>query len=327
MKMIFLSYRKISYAIISTFFIIINILLFYSIIRLPELKESSITALSSTVKSYRTLYADTDGNGKKDTIDISIDEGKKEYLLEITNDNHKKFSLPYGSKYKTVGPYLTWWPLLITIADINTDNIPEIITQASKSANSLPLYIFRWNGKTYETVFAGTYNGIYISDIGDDMIPEITAEDGSVGKKLLTFSWLGNSYKKADITLKTGLKGYDKIENVIKYMSNPFGQKNSYGDIINSSFTKEWIQNSKNMDYIKTFSSNIVSMQLQDYIGQSLMTDKKDKVSELWKIRYMIFRRYDSQLKVENCIAEIETKIEDSKTGDFKINSIKFSKE
>ncbi|HBM80778.1 MAG TPA: hypothetical protein DD426_08070, partial [Clostridiaceae bacterium] len=63
MKMIFLSYRKISYAIISTFFIIINILLFYSIIRLPELKESSITALSSTVKSYRTLYADTDGNG------------------------------------------------------------------------------------------------------------------------------------------------------------------------------------------------------------------------------------------------------------------------
>jgi archaellum component FlaF (FlaF/FlaG flagellin family) len=82
-----------SIIILTSFFVLTLGILYYSSVRLFNRKTPTIFTTSSTVKSYKTIHIDTNGNGKKDTMNINIDYNKKEYSIEIINDNGKRYSL------------------------------------------------------------------------------------------------------------------------------------------------------------------------------------------------------------------------------------------
>lgn len=327
MKILYIPYRRLNYFILASFLFIVAASLFYSGIILTSKSASAILTMSSTVKNYMTLNVDADGNGKKDIINIEIDENKREYKIEITNDSNKKFILAADSKTGTLGPCLSWWPLQITVADINMDRIPEIITQVAKSTNKFPLYIFRWNGKEYAKILSGDWEGISIADISGDGVPEVISEEriAESGEVYTVYSWIVNSYNKIDCRVNTIARGYDKIQTVTKIIGTPFAEKLLNPKDLEQYFTMEWLDNAKNIDYLKNFSKDIVGLQLQDYLGEDIKLDnnKNEKIS-IWKLRYLAFRRFGTVVRAENYVAEIETEKVNSSEIIYKINSIKF---
>ena len=325
MKILFLSYKRLSYLILMSFFTLTAIILFYSVTRLIYGKSSTIFAMSSTVNTYKTLQVDVNGDGKKEIINIEVDEQKKEYKIEILNDGKKKFSLTPDPKIGTIGPYTPWWPLQITIADINMDKVPEIITQVAKTGGS-PSYIFRWNGKSYERILSGFWEGICLIDVTGDRIPEVIIEERipNFEYKYTIYSWIVSSYNKIDFKLDIEVRGYDKIKRLIGLLNSPFEQKYlSSDEFLKTNFTDEWLKKSNNLEYLNNFSKNIVGIQLQDYIGEEMKwgSDALPK-SARFNLRYIAFRKFGTEIKSENYIAEIETERIDN--YNYKIKSIIF---
>lgn len=327
MKIMFVPYRHLSLLILCSFLVIVTSIVLYSGIMMVQKKGPTIFTMSSTIRTYKSLNLDTDGNGRKDTINIEINEERKEYRIEIINDNNKKFILMSEPKVQTIGPYLPWWPLQITVADINMDKIPEIITQVSKSNYTHPLYIFRWNGKEYVKILSGTFEGISIADITGDGVPEVISEEKlqGTGELYTVHSWFVNSYNRIDYKIDTSVRGYDKIQAIIKLIDTPFEEKFNASENLGQYFTEDWLNNIKNIEYLNSFCKEIVGIQLQDYIGEDLKWDGKEyPLLSRWKLRYIVFRKFGSSIKAENYIAEIETMRVDPSSKNYKIKSIKF---
>jgi len=325
--LLFISYRKLSHIILSSFLIMMVVILYYSVSRVIERKIPTIFTMSSTIRAYKSISLDTNGNNKKDTINISIDESRKEYRIEVVNDDGKKFLLTPDSKDQTIGPYVPWWPLKITAADINMDNIPEIITQLSCTAHASPSHIFRWDGRKYTRVLSGSWDGISLLDVNGDRVPEIVTEERvpGTGEVYTVYSWIVNSYNKINISFDSLSRGYDKIKYIIRLINSPFEEKFPYEKYLRLYFTDDWLSDPKNIQSLNNFSRDVVGIQLQDYIGEEPKWDNKYiSKSAIWKLRYVVFRRFGTEVKVENYEAEIETE----RTGDsnlsYKIKSMKF---
>lgn len=320
MKMIFLPYKKMIYFILIPVFIIIFCAFFYSISRLVLKKTQTIVTMSSSIKNYKILQVDTDGNEKKDTITIDIDEKNKEYKIEILNDENKKFLLFPNNELNIKAFYTQWWPLKITIADINKDNIPEIIIQLSRSTQAVSLYIFRWDGKKYTAFLSGSYEGIILEDLTQDKIPEIILEENIPGKgeKYNIFTWKQNCFSSINNYSYTAIKGYDKIKAIIKILSSPYEEEFYSKNYLKYYFSDKWIQSEKNIDSLKAFTNNIIGIQLEDYICDSI----KDKNLYLWKLRYVVFRKYGTNIKIENYLINVETQL--STKNEYKISNFEF---
>lgn len=322
----FISYRKLSYFILFAFFTSMCIVLYYSVYRLIKLEDHSIFANSSTISTFRSLSIDTDGNGKKDTINISIDGSRKEYKIEIISDDNKKYILMPDPKVNISGPYVAWWPLRITVADINMDNTPEIITQLSKTTQGSASYIFRWNGKGYVELLSGQWNGISLIDVNRDNVPEVITEERieGTGDVYSLYTWKANSYSKINFEPGEISRGYDKIKYLTQILNSPLEGKAFPIKQLNQYFTEEWISNVKNIEYLSSFSKGIVGMQLQDYISEELESKSNSPGSVRWKLRYIVFRKFGSEVKAENYRAEIETEKSQNANSTYKIKNIKF---
>lgn len=324
MKILFFAYKKFSSLIVFSFFIIILTVICISALRLLVVPDTIFT-MSSTIKTYKTINIDTDGNGRKDIIDINIDEAKKEYIVSITNDRGKKFMLPSDSK-ESIGPYVPYWPLKITIADINIDKIPEIIIQVSDTTHDFPLNIFRWNGKKYSNVLSGNYDGIAIADLTGDRVPDIIVEKTipGTGEVYSTFTWMAGSYRKINTDMKSSVRGYDNIQTVIKFLSSPFEKEFASSDVFRRCFSEEWQKDAKNMEYLNNFSKDIVGIQLKDYIGEEVKYDNGKDRADSWRLRYIVFRKFGSEVKLENYTAQIITEKSTKPPFDYRIKDITF---
>lgn len=317
----FISYRKLSHYILISFLTMILFALSYSIFRVPLIEESYVFAGSSIVSTYKSIFTDTNGNGKKDTINISIDKYKKEYIAEVINDDGKKYYLSPHSKLQSIGPYVSWCPLQITIADINMDRIPEIIMQIPKVGQPASFYIFRWNKDRYSNVLSGEWSGIYLMDVNGDRVPEIVTEgkcDGS-GLILTVYSWIVKSYNKISIKLDNISRGYDRIEALMKLLSSPFDGKIPSDRFLNLYFTDDWIKKPHNLQYLNNFSRDIVGLQLQDYVGE----ETANEITR-WKLRYIVFRKFDTEIRVENYTVDVITQKTGGSDNSYKIKDIKF---
>lgn len=326
--MMFISYKKLNYIILSSFLVIVILVLTYSATQLSITKQSdTIFTMSSTVKTYKTLSVDTDGNGWKDTVTVKIDDEKKEYIIEVTSDCNKKYMIEPASDSDGLGSFVQWWPLQITVADINMDKTPEIITQVSKSSDNSPLYIFRWDGRGYKCILSGSFEGLTIADVTGDGIPEVITEERipGTGESYAVYQWGFNSYVRINYKLDTSIGGYDKISAVVKLLGTPFDEKLPSDKYMKNYFTDNWIRDTKNRQYLETFAKDIVGMQLQDYISEESGKKTGDKVkSYVWKLRYLVFRKYNTNIRAENYTAVIELEHIANLNGEYRINSIKF---
>ncbi|KPU46053.1 hypothetical protein OXPF_05340 [Oxobacter pfennigii] len=323
----FISYRRLSYFILLTFFCLMISFFYDSVLRLSESKSPTIFTMSSIIDTYRSISIDTNGNGKKDIINIYIDNKKKEYSIEILNDDGTRHNISKSPEAKTFGHYISWWPLKVTVADINIDNMPEIIFQLSEANDSNLSYIFRWDGRRYSNVLSGSFMGIYLLDVNKDSIPEVVTEEKASGREdaYSAYTWSAENYSKVNTDLDIIPRGYDKVKVLIDMLNTSYDDKTYDLEVLRTCFTDDWLNNSKNILYLKSFAKDILSIQLQDYIGEDKVPDVKNNPKAVrWELRLIVFRKSGAEIKVENYIAEIETQVSISSGNTHKIDTIKF---
>ncbi|MBC2580833.1 hypothetical protein [Clostridium sp. DJ247] len=284
---------------------------------------------SNTFKLIETIEKDTTGDGVNDKIKILADEKNQGYIVDITQHNGKTYALKSSRKnFNYISPYATFMKLNIIIADVNSDNIPEIVTWGSLTHEN-DIHIFQWDGFKYKTIFYGFYSGFYFKDITGDKVPELVIDNrlyGS-GDESIYFQWQKDKYKKIYYDLVAG-RGFDKIKDLIGFISNPgtndyvFEHPESLNDI----FTEEWINNKSNINYLKEIKSKVLSIQLLDYVDEKIKWSAGENASAIednWRIKVLIFKIDGVKVYPQEKIMEIQTKLTDGKKEEYKINNIK----
>lgn len=323
MNLFYFSYRKLSLIILLSFFTLLCASLFYSSVRFTTEYTPAMFTFSNVIRSYRTVSIDTNGNGKKDLLEIGINPADNQYTIDIKNDDGAKYFMIPDREEKITCTYYSSWPLQVTISDINKDKIPEIIAQTPKNEHEANISIFRWNGKEYAKIFQGSWTGISLYDVNNDSRPEIAASEGSkgYGYSFHIYSWDGNSYKRTDDKIGQQDIGYDRINEINCIMGLQYHEESFNEDFLSCCFTDSALKDGKSIKALKDFIKNSSSIQMQDYISEEVNGRKKsDPPVSLWKIRYIAYKKVHDKLSVKNYVAEIEmVRI----NGNYRIDKIK----
>lgn len=111
----------------------------------------------NTMGSTQTTRADINNDGKFDTVLVKADEKTGKYSVDISCSDGNGYSLEADPSVKTLGYYTNWWPMNVSIHDINGDNKAEVVLQASDGKNPI-LHIFSYRDNKMERIAAGKYS-------------------------------------------------------------------------------------------------------------------------------------------------------------------------
>lgn len=279
-------------------------------------------------KLIRIVEADTTGNGIKDKIEILADEKNEGYIVDIVQHNGKKYRLRSNNKYYNyIATYAPFLKLNILFADVNSDKIPEIITWGSLSHEN-NIYIYQWNGKDYKIIFNGFYWGFSFKDITGDKIPELVINNRITGTgfERIYFQWQKNKYRKIYYEMDAG-RGFDNIKDVLTILNSSETSDNSFHpEFLKETFTMEWINNMDNIQYIKHLKSQILSIQLLEYLDEKLEWNPKISdipLSDKWRIKVLIFKLNGTKIVPQEKILEVTTKQIEIGVNQYKINEFR----
>ncbi|HEY8890204.1 MAG TPA: hypothetical protein VIM70_08090 [Clostridium sp.] len=302
------------------------ILLLIIIIIASNPKQAYATSLPESYKLIEVIEKDTTGDKINDKIKILADEKNQGYVVEIVQYNGNTYRLkPNTKNYGFIAPYTPFWKLNMIVADVNNDNIPEIITWGSMTHEN-DIYFYQWNGSEYKIIFSGFYSGFIFKDITGDKIPEVVIDNSLYGSgdEQIYYQWQKNQYKKIYYDLEAGM-GFDKIKILLSMLNSVPPQDLNSTDL-DDIFTKEWIDNKRNIGFLNQLKSNILSTQLIEYIDDSLKYDTKitdNPIEITWRIKVLIFKKNGTIIFPEEKIIELKTKIINIEEKDYKIDDIK----
>ncbi|WP_291636138.1 hypothetical protein, partial [Clostridium sp.] len=210
----------------------------------------------------------------------------------------------------------------------NNDNIPEIITWGSMTHEN-DIYFYQWNGSEYKIIFSGFYSGFIFKDITGDKIPEIVIDNSlyGSGNEQIYYQWQKNQYKRIYYDLDAGM-GYDKIKTLLSMLNSVPPEEFSSTEIkyLDDIFTKEWIADKRNIEFLNQLKSNILSSQIIEYIDDNLKYDTKvtdNPIEITWRIKVLIFKINGTTVFPEEKIFEVKTKLVNIEEKDYKIDDIK----
>ncbi|QCX32547.1 VCBS repeat-containing protein [Caloramator sp. E03] len=170
--------------------IILSILIIGAILLISYKTRQTLNTIDTT-KS--TIYADINNDGKNDSIIINTDKKTGKYIVDVISSDGNGYSLEPDATIKSLGYYSSWWPLKITILDINNDKDSEIILQSSDEKGPI-IHIFKCiNGKA-ERLASGRY-----SIFGTIKSPEDNANIivlGNVKNSSVDFKFLTTKFGK-----------------------------------------------------------------------------------------------------------------------------------
>ncbi|MCX7883612.1 MAG: hypothetical protein N2448_01045 [Caloramator sp.] len=134
--------------------IILVILIIAAVLLISYKTRQTLNTINPT---KNTIYADINNDGKNDSIIINVDEKTGEYIVDVISSDGNGYSLEADSTIKSLGYYSNYWPLKVSILDINNDKNSEIILQSSDKKGPI-LHIFKClNGKS-EKLASGRYS-------------------------------------------------------------------------------------------------------------------------------------------------------------------------
>lgn len=296
---------------------------------LTDFHKVNANVSSNTLKLIGTIEKDTTGDGVKDKVKILADEKNQGYIVEITQHNGKTYTLKSGNKnYNYLAPYASFMKLNIIMADVNGDNMPEIVTWGSLTHKN-DIHIFQWDGFEYKIIFYGFYSGYYFKDITGDKVPELVIENRiyGTGYESIYFQWQKNKYKKIYYELDAG-RGFDNIKGLISFINNPGINDYVYEhpETLNDMFTEEWINNKSNINYLKQIKSKVLSIQLLEYLDEKIKWSEGHNafaVEDNWRLKVLVFEINGSKVYPKEMIMEVQTKLTNVNKGEYKINDIK----
>jgi hypothetical protein len=309
---------------------LITVLIFMIIANNP--KQAYGTALPESYKLIEVIEKDTTGYKSNDKIKILADEKNQGYVVEIIQHNGRKYRLkPKNENYGFIAPYTPFWKLNMIVADVNNDSIPEIITWGSMTHEN-DITFYQWDGLEYKIIFSGFYTGFSFKDITGDKIPEIIIDNRIYGSgyEQIYYQWQGNQYKRIYYDLDAG-RGFDKIKNLLGLLNRLPPNELTSREIedLDDTFTKEWIGNKHNIEYLNQLKSHILSIQLLEYIDEKLEYNSKitndGPIEDKWRIKVLIFKINGTKIFPEEKVIEVKTKLINIEEKNYKIDDIKLT--
>lgn len=178
----------------------------------------------SMVDKNEIIQKDLTGDGEKDILYIK--RNKNKYYLQI-NSKDKTYQLDPSKNLNTLGEHYDFWPMNVTLKDINRDNVPEIIIQSNQKEKAI-LHIFSFNKGNFENIFSSKNNILGFIDTKSNQTPKFLC---------------GNYYNEKVFFKNYMLVNEKFLEFNYNYPKNFLGS-NVIGDII-TLFTKEENDNLK----------------------------------------------------------------------------------
>lgn len=257
-------------------------------------------------KLIRTIDIDTTGDKVSERIEILADEENQGYLVRILQKN-KAYTLKPEKKFKYLAPYATFYNLNTIVADINSDQIPEIVTWGD-STHETPIHIFRWDGIDYKAVFSGFYQGFRFEDITGDKILEFVIENRlyGTGYESIYYQWRKDKYSKIFYELDA-YRGFCVIKEFLE--SLPVEKQYVYSEeFLDNYFTGEWINNKNNLEELKKIKKDLLSIQITGLIDNKYIW--KDGVSgkEAWEFDVVTYRLAGTGIVTEELTMIVDMK-------------------
>lgn len=112
----------------------------------------------NTINSKNTIRKyDINNDGKRDSIEINIDEKTQKYMIDVISSDGNGYTLEPDPSIKSLGCYSSSWPLNVTVKDINDDNSVEIVLQSSDKIGPI-LHVFKYSNGKMERIASGRYS-------------------------------------------------------------------------------------------------------------------------------------------------------------------------
>lgn len=203
---------KKKYLFLFLFFTLIIILfILFNLTKNPDIPTFNYT------KGNSSLTADLNGDGEKDTLYLKEEDNN--YFIHITLNNKDIYLKPDKSN-DTLGEKSSYWPIRISLVDVNRDKIPEICIQGSKD-NSAIQHIFAYENDGFKDIFSGNNNLTGFINIHTNKSPILISGNYSSGNiKIDSFYLLHNTLKSIDLKSDSSFVGKDTILSFINFMED-----------------------------------------------------------------------------------------------------------
>jgi len=205
-KVIFLKKKHIYYAVLTIIILILLLIL---------LNSKKSTSTFNTITENKTIKADLTGDGNEDILYINTNKDK--YYIQVNTKDTSLFLKPEIS-IPTVGTYYPYWPMKITLMDVNRNKIPEIFVQASDN-NSPIKHIFIWDKNVFKDIYCSNDNILGFMDCRNNKTPKIISGNISNGIMSQTnYILINNELHNFSYTPEDNFLGKDSILSFIKYI-------------------------------------------------------------------------------------------------------------
>lgn len=270
LRILFLRKKYIYIFLLILMFLILTLILF--------IKKEPTQAFGN-VSQIRTMKADFDGDGNKDTLYLKKVDNK--YFLQIKTKN-KTYDVTPSNSSKTVSDVCNYWPVHITIIDVSRDKIPEIFVQGSIKDKPIQ-YVFLWNGNKFDNIFSNSNNILGFIDCKNNKTPKVISGN-FFDNNIYTYNYIFLNYKFKNYNYETNqtFMGKDSICTFIRLIQT-LPQSKDYipKDIFSTNIVN------KEFDLISNLASQNNTYVFQDAIfEESKCTGKGDTSEVLWKLNF-----------------------------------------
>ncbi|OFI06101.1 hypothetical protein CLOACE_12440 [Clostridium acetireducens DSM 10703] len=213
-KSIFIKKNQI-YLIIAFFIVVISFIIFK--------KFNISTATLNIISDNKIIKTDFTGDGIEDVLYIKTCKNK--YHLQVNSKNKSLYIEP-NINIGTLGQYCSYWPMKITLLDIDRNTIPEIFIQSSYNNKALQ-HIFFWNGTKFQELFFSSNNILGFVDSKNNKTPKVIS--GSINSNYIVFSnyIFNNKFENFYHKHTNSYMGKDSIFSLIKYIESLQNNKNN----------------------------------------------------------------------------------------------------
>lgn len=274
---VFFVKRKHLYLIIS---IIILLILGIIFIKHHNNKAKSTFFITSDELLYKI---DLTGDGREDMLYAKNRDN--EYFIQVTTKEGQNIILEPSDKINTLGDYCTYWPLRVTVKDVNRDNIPEIFVQSSHKNKPLQ-HIFLWERDSFKDICCNNNNILGLIDSKNNKTPKIIT--GKYSNNEINFAHnilVRNNLKSFIYKCESTYLGKDTICHFINSIQNLSNCSKDNFEILSNIFSSD--MDAGSYKCLKNISNETNKLTFQDAFFSDSKYDKNgDIVLISWTLNF-----------------------------------------
>lgn len=317
LKVIFLKKKHI-YLVISVLIVLLLCLFFITIGK----KKNSLSTFNimSRDKIFKT---DLTGDGEEDLLYVKTKNNK--YYLQVSTKDNKSIFLEPEKKLDTLGDYYEYWPMRLTLKDINRDNTPEIFIQSCKNDKAIQ-HVFLWNREIFKDVFCSYNNILGFVDFSNTRTPKFISGSYKDGKiNFDNYILVGKELKKFNYKCEENFFGRDTIGEFVNFLSSMPKDKDSFKDSLKNMVFSE--SSLKEIDeFVCGFNSKTSKLSFQDGFFKDSKYTKNGEPGEIyWTLNFKGNLKDSNDIKNYTFVLTLKPSEDKNKEFYYKITKLSSS--